>query len=81
MRHIYPLSRAIHTCSDQCARSLPNVDKGGRDVETSAIVAVSFIAGVSAVQVPRAQGKASAYAVAAMDIKDDDGHKKAISRS
>jgi uncharacterized protein (DUF1330 family) len=47
-------------------------------LRTSAIVAASFIAGVSAVQVLHAQGKAPTYSVAVIDIKDPDGYKNAV---
>ena len=47
-------------------------------LRTSAIVAASFIAGISVVQVLHAQGKAPAYSVAVIDIKDNDGYKNAV---
>ena len=39
-------------------------------LRTSAIVAASFIAGVSAVQLLHAQSKAPVYSVSVIDIKD-----------
>jgi uncharacterized protein (DUF1330 family) len=47
-------------------------------LRTSAIVAASFIAGVSAVQVLHAQSKAPVYSVSVIDIKDNDGYKNAV---